>query len=316
MKIIFMGTPEFALPSLKILIESHHEILAVVTAPDKKKGRGLQISSSPIKVFAEKSNIDVIQALDLKDNAFINLINKLQCDLIVVVAFRILPKEIFTLPKYGSINLHASLLPKYRGAAPINWALINGEKETGVTTFLLKEKVDTGSIILQKKYFINEEEDAGSLTQKLALLGAEVVLSTVNLIEMTNGNIQTFEQNEYLTSKAPKIFTKDCLINWNKSKNDIHNFIRGLSPQPGAFTYLNGRIIKILKTDLSLPSINIHTTNLEPSSLFKGGNNLYVKCLNSFLKILEIHPESKKKMNVSEFLSGYRIGTPEHFTSS
>ena len=248
MKIIFMGTPEFAVPSLEILLNSHHEIAAVVTVPDKPQGRGLKLNESDIKKFALKHKLKILQPEKLKEESFVNEIKSLAPDIIVVVAFRILPKEVFTIPVYGTFNLHASLLPKYRGAAPINWALINGETETGVTTFFLKEKVDTGNVIMQNKCDIDEEDDAGTLHDKLSLLGAKTVMSTVNLIEMTNGNVPVYEQDEVLFTTAPKITREFCKINWDNDVSTIHNFVRGLSPYPAAYTILNGKIVKIFKT--------------------------------------------------------------------
>ena len=296
-----MGTPEFAVPSLEILIRSHHEISAVVTIPDKPQGRGLKVSESPVKRFSVKNNLTVIQPINLRDEYFSAQIKSLEPDLIVIVAFRILPKEVFIIPKYGSFNLHASLLPKYRGAAPINWAIINGEKESGVTTFFLDEKVDTGKIIMQESCEISEEDDAGTLHDKLSELGAKAVMSTVNLIEMTNGNVQTVNQDNSLASKAPKISKEFCRIKWEKSAEENFNFIRGLSPYPGAYTYRNKRLIKIFKTSLTGKEPG------KPGDVKLNEGKLFISCGDASLEIIELQEEGKKRLSVQEFLKGHKI---------
>ncbi|MGH2568847.1 MAG: methionyl-tRNA formyltransferase, partial [Bacteroidota bacterium] len=221
MQIVFMGTPEFALPSLKTLLDRRYEVAAVVTAPDKPRGRGLEVRPTPVKDFSLQQGLPVLQPEKLSDPEFLSQLRTLQPDLIVVVAFRILPKKVFTLPKFGSFNLHASLLPKYRGAAPINWAIINGEQETGVTTFFLQEKVDTGSVILQARLRIGPDETAGELHDKLAEVGAEIVYQTVRLIEI--GKAVPRLQDESLASPAPKIFKDDCQIDWKSPTQRLHN---------------------------------------------------------------------------------------------
>ncbi|NOS84335.1 MAG: methionyl-tRNA formyltransferase [Ignavibacteria bacterium] len=300
MNIIFMGTPEFAVPSLNILLNSHHNISAVVTVPDKPKGRGQHIAQSDVKKFAVDAGLNILQPVSLKDPVFIEEMKDLSPDLIVVVAFRILPKNIFKLPKYGSINLHASLLPKYRGAAPINWAVINGERETGVTTFFLQEKVDTGGIIMQKNIDINADDNAGSIHDKLMKLGAQVVFDTVDLIENTNGNPPVSKQNNGEATPAPKIFKEDCRINFDQSVDKVYDFIRGLSPYPGAFTEYNSKQIKIFQTTKS------HWDSLKgPGRFFIKEGKLYVSTLNEFLEINELQMEGKRRMNSAEFLNGY-----------
>lgn len=300
MNIIFMGTPQFAVPSLSILLNSHHKISAVVTVPDKPKGRGQHLAESDVKKFAAEAGLNILQPESLKETEFIEEIKSLSPDLIVVVAFRILPKNIFKLPKYGSINLHASLLPKYRGAAPINWAVINGERETGVTTFFLQEKVDTGSIIMQKKIDINQDDNAGSVHDKLMNLGAQVIFDTVDLIENADGNPPVLKQNNGEATPAPKIFKDDCRINFDQSVERVYDFIRGLSPYPGAFTDHNGRQIKIFAANKS------HWDSLKgPGRFFIKEGKLYVSTLNEFLEITELQMEGKKRMNSAEFLNGY-----------
>jgi len=309
MKIVFMGTPEFAVPSLEILISSHHDISAVVTVPDKPQGRGLKVSESPVKKFAVKNNLKIIQPENLRDKYFSTQIKSLEPDLIVIVAFRILPKEVFTIPKYGSFNLHASLLPKYRGAAPINWAVINGEKETGVTTFFLDEKVDTGKIIMQESCEITEDDDAGTLHDKLSELGAKAVMSTVNLIEMTNGNVQTVNQDSSLASKAPKITKEFCRIKWDRTAIENFNFIRGLSPYPGAYTFRNGKLIKIFKIRM-----NVEGSGTTPGEVKVSQNKLYLRCGDGNLEILELQEEGKKRLSTDEFLRGHKIEQGEIWT--
>jgi methionyl-tRNA formyltransferase len=311
MKIVFMGTPEFSIPSLEVLLKNGYEICAVVTAPDEPKGRGYKLSPPPIKVFALQNNLKVLQPQNLKDPNFINELKKLSPDLIVVVAFRILPKEVFSIPPLGTINVHASLLPKYRGAAPINWAIINGEKETGVTTFFIDEKVDAGNIILQKKIEIGQDETAGELHDKLAKLGAEALLETVKIIQ--TGNVQTIKQDETLATPAPKIKKEMCQINWYEMKAEqVHNFVRGLSPNPGAFTFLNGKILKIYRTKL-VEKISEATT-LKPGQIIVDGDSLFAICSDlKPVQIIEVQIEGKKKLKSEEFLRGHKLKTGDNF---
>jgi len=300
MNIIFMGTPQFAVPSLNILLNSHHKISAVVTVPDKPKGRGQHMAQSDVKKFAAEAGLKILQPESLKDPEFIDELKTLSPDLIVVVAFRILPKNIFKLPKFGSINLHASLLPKYRGAAPINWAVINGERETGVTTFFLQEKVDTGSVIMQKSIDILTDDTAGTVHDKLMSIGANVVFDTVDLIENTNGAPPVFKQNNGEATPAPKIFKDDCRIDFDQSVDKVYDFIRGLSPYPGSFTEYQGKIIKIFSSAKS------HWDSLKgPGRFFVKEGKLYVSTLNEFLEITELQMEGKKRMSSAEFLNGY-----------
>ncbi len=307
MKIIFMGTPEFAVPSLDILLSTHHEIVSVVTVPDKPQGRGLKISESAIKKFAVQNKLNILQPDYLKDQHFISEIELLEPELIVVVAFRILPEEIFTIPKYGTFNLHASLLPEYRGAAPINWALINGDKETGVTTFFLEKKVDTGNIIIQSTCEITEDDDAGTLHDKLAELGAKTVLSTVNMVEMTSGNVPVYSQDNSIASKAPKIFKEFCRIKWDNETETNYNFIRGLSPYPGAYTFREGKLIKIFKTKKYMRSIGTNGKPVNFGEVKLQEGKLFITCKDGYLEIIELQIEGKKRMSSAEFLRGHEI---------
>lgn len=303
MNIIFMGTPHFAVPSLNALLHSNHKISGVVTVPDKPQGRGLKLSESPVKKFALENNLKILQPLKLKDENFLNEIRNLNADLIVIVAFRILPEELIDIPEYGCINLHASLLPKYRGAAPINWAIIKGEKETGVTTFFLKKKVDTGNIIMQQKCLIDFNDDAGSVHDKLMNIGAGTVLKTVEMISASMGNVPVLVQDEAIATPAPKIFKDNCRIQWESSSRDIYNFIRGLSPYPGSFTFYNGKILKIFKTGFPIDS----SKKTVPGRITAEAGKVFIETGDSMLEISDLQLEGKKRMNISDFLRGNDI---------
>ena len=299
MRIIFFGTPDFAIPSLKILHESSHDVVAVVTAPDKQRGRGRNLSVTPIKQFALDNNITVLTPEKLKSEHFEDDLRNLKPDLFVIVAFRILPESIFTMPSKGSFNLHGSLLPKYRGAAPIQWAIINGDKETGLTTFFLEKKVDTGNIILKEKVIIEDSDNLGTLHDKMSLVGAELVLKTVKLIDL--GKIQLKSQNNDEATPAPKINKDTCKINWFKSALEIHNLIRGLSPYPGAYFIHNKKSFKIFSSEISDKS------NLKPTEIYQTKNDLFIGTSTTDLKILEIQPEGRKRMSTNDFLRGYSL---------
>src|SRR6478735_1933422 len=246
LRIVFMGTPEFAVPSLEILVESKFNVVAVITAPDKPQGRGQKLTASPVKESAIKHNIPVLQPTNLKSPEFLEELKSYNANLQIVVAFRMLPEAVWSMPAIGTFNLHASLLPQYRGAAPINWAIINGEKETGVTTFFLKHEIDTGSIIFQEKEPIHDSDDVGLLYDRLMIRGAQLVLKTVRSIE--TGNYPSVPQPEHVEIKhAPKIFKETCQINWNQSSTKIINFVRGLSPYPAAWAVLNEKTYKVFK---------------------------------------------------------------------
>lgn len=301
-----MGTPEFAIPSLKLMLDNSYNIAAVVTTPDKPQGRGQTLAYSAVKQFALKKDLKVLQPESMKDEKFIHQLKELNADLFVIVAFRILPREVFTIPKLGSFNLHASLLPKYRGAAPINWAIINGENETGVTTFFLEDKVDTGNVILQARLPIKENETAGELHDRLAEIGAEIVLHTVRLIEM--GKAIPKPQENGLATPAPKIFKEHCKIDWSKSAVQIHNFVRGLSPVPCAFSFLNGKMVKIYQTVAE----NIQTE--KPAGVvIDADKQLIVAAKDGVVKILELQLEGKRRLNVEEFLRGFKINEGDRF---
>ena len=297
MNLVFMGTPDFSVPSLKILLNSKYNVSAVVTAPDKQRGRGRKVSFTPVKEFALENNLPVLQPEKLKDEDFISELKKINADLFVVVAFKILPPEVFTIPKYGSFNLHGSLLPKYRGAAPLQWAIMKGETETGVTTFALAEKVDTGSIYLQEKIKIESEDDFGSLHDKMSEVGARAVLETLNLIE--SGNFTLKQQDDSLASPAPKITKETAKIDWNNSAENIHNQIRGLSPYPCAFFIHTDKVIKIYKSEIAEKS------ELPPSKILQTKTELFIGCGDGSLKILVLQREGSRRMTTEEFLRGY-----------
>lgn len=306
MQILFMGTPSFAVPSLQLLIEHKYEIPAVVTTPDKPRGRGQHVSFTPVKEFALQKGIPVLQPETTRDPKFIAEIRRIHPDLIVVVAYRILPKEVYTIPRLGSFNLHASLLPKYRGAAPINWAIINGESETGVTTFFLQEAVDTGTMILQKRIPIGPDETAGDLHDRLSAAGADIVLQTVRLVE--RGEAQTSRQDDAQATAAPKLFKEQCRINWTKTDKQIHDFVRGLSPHPTAWTMFGGKMIKIYRTaiDAGAPA--------EPGTIVESdAHKLAVATGRGTIAVLEIQQEGKRRLHIEEFLRGATMKAREKF---
>jgi methionyl-tRNA formyltransferase len=302
LRIIFMGTPEFAVPCLEILVEQKLNVVAVITAPDKPQGRGQKLVPSPVKEAALKHNLPILQPTNLKAPAFIEELKSYQANLQIVVAFRMLPEVVWAMPSLGTFNLHASLLPQYRGAAPINWAIINGETETGVTTFFLKHEIDTGSIIFQEKEPIHESDTIGTLYERLMHKGAKLVLKTVKAIEA--GDFTSLPQHTTEEIKhAPKIFKETCEINWNQSAKKVVDFVRGLSPYPGAWTVLNGKVYKILKCEPSGDSRQL-TVDCGQWIMDSG---LKIKVIDGWVNVLEFQPEGKKRMLVEEFLRGNKI---------
>jgi methionyl-tRNA formyltransferase len=302
MRIIFMGTPDFAVASLAKLVENGENIVAVVTAPDKPSGRGLQLNESAVKKYAVSKNIPVLQPEKLKSPEFLTDLASYKADLQIVVAFRMLPEVVWNMPHLGTFNLHGSLLPQYRGAAPINWAIINGEKETGVTTFFLKHEIDTGSIIFQEKIPIEPEDNMGTMYEKLMALGADLVLKTVLAIK-TGSYPQEPQDETVVLHHAPKIFKETCEINWKKSAFEIHNFIRGLAPYPAAWTVLGGKTTKIFKS-LIIENEQIVLENF--GDFYFDKKQLIFKTGNGLLSILELQQEGKKRMGIEEFLRGFR----------
>jgi methionyl-tRNA formyltransferase len=307
MRIVFMGTPDFGIPSLEKLIKSKHEVVGVVTGPDKPRGRGLYLSESPVKKFSREHNLKVFTPENLKSDDFFYSLKELPFDISVVVAFRILPERIFSLPPLGTINLHASLLPKYRGAAPINWALINGETKTGLTIFFIQKKVDTGDLILQKEIDIFPEETFGELHDRMAKMGADLLLETLDLIE--RGEAKPIKQDDAQATPAPKITPEHCRIDWSKEAVQIKNQIRGLSPLPAAFTWYKGKILKIFKAEaLGETTFSDGFGEVVESD---GKEKIWIKTRKGILNILEVQPEGKRKMSAEEFVRGYRIKAGE-----
>lgn len=305
-----MGTPAFAVPTLALLLDRGHEIAAVVTVPDKPAGRGRRLTSSAVKTFAGGKELPLLMPQSVKDAAFAAAVRDLRPDLIVVVAFRILPPAVFLLPRLGAINLHASLLPKYRGAAPINRAIMNGERETGVTTFFLREAVDTGSIVLQARVPIGPDETAGELAGRLAEVGAEIVCHTVGLIAL--GKAVPRLQDEAAATPAPKIVPAECRIDWSRPAHEIHDFVRGLSPRPGAFTGAGGRTIKIYRTFLGNCPPGAHAEGDPPGTARTAAERLFVRAgAGSAIEIVEVQQEGKRPMTAAEFVRGRGISPGE-----
>ncbi len=298
LRIIFMGTPEFAVPSLQTLIDNKYNVVAVVTAPDKPKGRGQKLFKSPVKECALSNNIPILQPTNLKSTDFIDDLKRHKANLQIVVAFRMLPEVVWSMPSLGTFNLHASLLPQYRGAAPINWAIINGEKKTGVTTFFLKHEIDTGSIIFQEKETILPDDTAGSLYERLMNKGAALVLKTVKAIE-ANEYPSTPQPEVAEIKHAPKIYKETCKVNWNQSSKQVIDFVRGLNPYPSAWASINNKTFKIFKLDQVDQKVNNegpYTTDQK--------NYLYFKTADGWVGVEELQLEGKKRMNIKEFFRG------------
>lgn len=311
-RIVYMGTPEFAVEPLRAIIEAGYNVSAVVTVPDKPAGRGLKLQPSPVKVFAEQNHIPVLQPEKLKDPQFIQTLKEINPDIAVVVAFRMLPRDVWQIPRLGTFNLHASLLPQYRGAAPINWAIINGEKETGITTFLLDEQIDTGNILLQKSVPIGETETAGELHDRLMYQGAGLVVETINML--TAGNINPIPQNQIKVSgelkPAPKIFKETCRVDWSNPSQKVFNHIRGLSPYPAAWTELKTKrnnvetiipikIYQAEKLDQAHPQ--------RPGTVKTDGKtHLHVFCSQGAIALKTVQQAGKKAMGIEEFLRGWQ----------
>lgn len=307
MKIIFMGTPDFAVASLRILVENKCNVVAVITAPDKPAGRGQKLRQTPVKIYAEEVGIPVLQPERLKNPSFLEELKSYQADLQIVVAFRMLPELVWDMPPLGTFNLHGSLLPQYRGAAPINWAKINGEKETGVTTFFLEKEIDTGNIIYAEKCPILPEDTAGTLHDKLMEIGAELVLKTTLSIKAGSYPQEPQSEPEILKS-APKIFKDDCLINWSKSRKEITHFIRGLSPYPAAYTHLQDKTLKVFNCEIPDDSLILEKVINNKETIYSDGKTyLGYDTADGPLLVTDIQLEGKKRMKTEDFLKGYRF---------
>ena len=312
LRIVFMGTPEFAVATLDGLVQKGYKVVGVITAPDKPSGRGRKLHESAVKRYSKEAGLYIMQPTNLKDENFLNELRSLEANLQIVVAFRMLPKQVWSMPKYGTFNLHASLLPDYRGAAPINWAIINGERETGVTTFYINEKIDTGEIILQVKTPIDPEATAGNLHDKLMNLGSDLVLKTVSLIE----NNQVVAQKQPLDTiykSADKIHRETCKINWQKSPEEIYNHIRGLSPYPTAWAVLNnGEDLLTIK----IYSVRWHKEkhDLKPGTIQHTKKQLKIAVPGGFIELLELQLPGKRKMAIGDVLNGLKIHDSAHMT--
>lgn len=303
LRIIFMGTPDFAVPTLQNLVENNYKVVAVITAPDKPAGRGLKLAQSPVKEYAVSKNIPVLQPVNLKAESFLEELRSYQANLQIIVAFRMLPETVWAMPALGTFNIHASLLPQYRGAAPINWALINGETETGVTSFFLRHQIDTGDMIMQDRIPIADEDDFGTLYEKLKHAGAALALKTVRAIGAGTVTPQPQPMSHEL-KEAPKIFKENCEINWHQSSTQVRNFIRGLSPYPTAWTKMDDKILKVFKAEL----VPAGPSTVAPGTFTSDGKTyLHVATTNGTLNLTDLQLEGKKRMGVSEFLRGYRV---------
>lgn len=308
LKIVFFGTPEFAVESLDALINNGFNIVSVVTMPDKTAGRGHKLYQSDVKRYAVDKGLPLLQPEKLKSQDFLDALKALEADLFIVIAFRMLPREVWQMPRLGTFNLHASLLPKYRGAAPINRAVMNGDTETGVTTFFLKHEIDTGDMIMQRKIDILPTDNVGDVHDKLMHLGASMVVETVDAI--CDGTLTTTPQPEGEFTPAPKIFKEDCKIDWNQKSDQVHNHIRGLSPYPAAWTIVieeSGRPLecKIFETKLT----DQYFSDIISGNIKKDGKRLFIACGDKWLELLSLQPAGKKRMSAEAFLLGYH---PSH----
>ncbi len=317
LKIVFMGTPEFAVESLRALVENNYNIVGVITMPDKPGRRGHKIQFSPVKEYALQQNLPLLQPEKLKDESFLNELRKWNADLQIVVAFRMLPEVVWNMPRLGTFNLHASLLPQYRGAAPINWAIINGEKETGATTFFLTHEIDTGKIILQEKIPIGETDNVGKIYDELMKMGSRLVLKTVDLL--LDDKIEGVPQEQFISDEkelkvAPKIFKETCRIDWNKSPQDIHNFIRGLSPYPAAWTWLHSPSGESVTVKIYAAHIEDEMGPNQPGHIITDNKTtLIVACNGGAIHIDEIQFPGKKRMKTEELLRGYKFSPNAYF---
>ncbi|MEG1377641.1 MAG: methionyl-tRNA formyltransferase, partial [Myroides sp.] len=304
LRIVFMGTPDFAVGILDTILKNNYEVVAVVTAPDKPAGRGQKLNQSAVKVYAEENNLKVLQPTNLKSEDFLAELSALNANLQIVVAFRMLPKAVWQMPKLGTFNLHASLLPDYRGAAPINWAIINGEEKTGVSTFFIDEKIDTGAVILKNETNISEEETAGELHDRLMLLGAETVVETLKLLE--NNQVTTTIQPAEETKTAYKLNRENCKIDFNKSSKEVYNLIRGLNPYPSAYTILtdNGNEYNIKIHDVTY---TIEQHNFKPGKFIAAKKTIRIATKDGFIEILSLQFPGKKKMKTAELLNGMQF---------
>ena len=311
-KIVFLGTPDFAVDSLRRIVEGGYNVVGVVTMPDKPAGRGHKLLQSPVKQYAVEKGLHLMQPVKLKDPEFVEVLRSLDADLFIVIAFRMLPEVVWSMPRLGTFNLHASLLPRYRGAAPINWAVINGDTETGVTTFFLKHEIDTGDIIAQERVDILPSDNVGDVHDRLMMLGADLTIDTIESI--LNGTLKTIPQEQLIgetePTPAPKIFKETCRIDWNRPAREIHNLVRGLSPSPAAWSVLtdDGKevgSVKIFETAVIDKEIDV-----KPGQIVIDKYRLMVGCGDGLIEILSLQPQGKRRMPAADFLRGSRLLSP------
>ena len=307
MRIIFLGTPDFAVATLDAMVQHNLDVVAVVTAPDKPAGRGMKLQQSAVKKYAVEHHIPVLQPEKLKNEEFLEILKSYHADLQVVVAFRMLPEVVWNMPPLGTINVHASLLPNYRGAAPINWAIINGENSSGVTTFKLKHEIDTGDILLQEKVEIAETDNAGILHDKLMTTGAHLLVKTID--ELQNNTLKITPQTSLASNivqefkHAPKIFTETCKIDWSKSTAEVYNLIRGLSPYPAAFTIVNNKKMKLFDVEKTIEKHTFDTGKIETDHK----KYIHIYCADGYVSVKKLQLEGKTQMFVEDFLRGNKI---------
>ena len=309
MNLVFMGNPAFAVPALEKLAASDYQIVAVVSNPPQKMGRGKKIRETAIAIKAKSMGLDVIQEQDLKSGHFVSKLKELDADLFVVVAFRILPNSLITIPKLGSINLHGSLLPAYRGAAPIQWALINGDEETGLSTFFIAPKVDTGAVICQDKLPIHPNDNYGTLSERMGILGSVILVETINLIE--SGSASAIKQNDNHATLAPKITKDMTIINWSRPARELHNLVRGLTPIPSATTIIKGKRIKIQETRVDNDDNGSNYLPGEITAIKK--SIVSVQTGNGHLLIHRVQLEGKKTMDIGSFMNGFALNIGDRF---
>lgn len=312
LKIVFLGTPDFAVESLRRIVEGGYNVVGVITMPDKPAGRGHKLLQSPVKQYAVEKGLHLMQPVKLKDPEFVEELRSLDADLFIVIAFRMLPEVVWSMPRLGTFNLHASLLPRYRGAAPINWAVINGDTETGVTTFFLKHEIDTGDIIAQERVDILPTDNVGDVHDRLMMLGADLTIDTIESI--IDGTLKTIPQDQLVgdtePTPAPKIFKETCRIDWNRPAREIHNLVRGLSPYPAAWSVLTDDGKEIGSVKIFETAVLDGGADVEPGQIVIDRYRLMVGCSDGLIEVLSLQPQGKRRMSASDFLRGSHLVSP------
>ncbi len=312
LKIVFLGTPDFAVESLRRIVEGGYNVVGVITMPDKPAGRGHKLLQSPVKQYAVEKGLHLMQPVKLKDPEFVEELRSLDADLFIVIAFRMLPEVVWSMPRLGTFNLHASLLPRYRGAAPINWAVINGDTETGVTTFFLKHEIDTGDIIAQERVDILPTDNVGDVHDRLMMLGADLTIDTIESI--IDGTLKTIPQDQLVgdtePTPAPKIFKETCRIDWNRPAREIHNLVRGLSPYPAAWSVLTDDGKEVGSVKIFETAVLDGWADVEPGQIVIDRYRLMVGCSDGLIEVLSLQPQGKRRMSASDFLRGSHLVSP------